>query len=120
LGGLGLGTAFNSILAHLTTAATPRYAADLSGVFTTCTQIAGSIGVAAFGTLYLSQDSRPGELSASHAFGMVTGAFALMALVAAVTAYRAVRHKSTVTIPGPPRSGSQMSAAVSSAGTAGE
>ena len=45
LGGFGLGTAFNSILAHLTTAATPRYAADLSGVFTTCTQIAGSIGL---------------------------------------------------------------------------
>jgi len=120
LGGFGLGTAFNSILTHLTTAATPRYAADLSGVFTTCTQIAGSIGVAAFGTLYLSQDSRPGELSASHAFGMVTGAFALLALVAALIACRAVRAKATVTIPGAQRDGSRMSPAVSSARTADE
>jgi len=119
LGGLGLGTAFNSILAHLTTAATPRYAADLSGVFTTCTQIAGSIGVAAFGTLYLSQDSHPGELSASHAFGLVTGAFAVMALVAAVTASRAVRHKLPLTLSGSPRA-DQESPAVYSARAANE
>lgn len=101
LGGFGLGTTFTSSLAHLTEAATPRYAADISGVFTTCTQIAGAIGVAAFGTLYLSQDTGNGVLTASHAFGMVTGAFALTSLVAAVIAYRAVRGKAPVKVPQP-------------------
>ena len=74
---------------HLTTAATPRYAADISGVFTTVLQIAGAIGVATFGTLYLSQITEPGALTATHAFGVVTAAFALVALIAGASAYRA-------------------------------
>jgi predicted MFS family arabinose efflux permease len=89
IGGLGLGTVFSSILVHLTTAATPRYAADISGVFTTTSQVAGTIGVAAFGTLYLSQITDAGATAASHAFGVVTAVFALVALMAAATAYRA-------------------------------
>jgi hypothetical protein len=52
LGGLGLGTSFSAKLNHLTRAATPRYAADISGVFTTSLQVAGAVGVAAFGTAY--------------------------------------------------------------------
>jgi predicted MFS family arabinose efflux permease len=38
VGGFGLGTTFSAMLDHLTSAATPRYAADISGVFTTCLQ----------------------------------------------------------------------------------
>jgi MFS family permease len=94
LGGLGLGTVFSSILVHLTTAATPRYAADISGVFTTTLQIAGTIGVAAFGTLYLSQATDTSAHTASHAFGVVTMAFTLLALLAAATAYRATHTTS--------------------------
>jgi MFS family permease len=92
LGGLGLGTNFSSILVHLTAAATPRYAADISGVFTTCLQIAGAIGVSAFGTLYLSRATHPGAVPASHAFGVVTAAFALVALIAGAIGYRATRY----------------------------
>jgi hypothetical protein len=73
-GGFGLGITFSSILAHLTTAATPRYAADISGVFTTCLQIAGAIGIAAFGTTYLSQITHPGRIQATHAFAITTAA----------------------------------------------
>jgi hypothetical protein len=91
MGGLGLGTTFSSILVHLTSAATPRYAADISGVFTTSLQIAGAVGVAAFGSLYLSRITGPGRLPASAAFGVVTAAFALAALAAGATAYRATR-----------------------------
>jgi MFS family permease len=91
VGGLGLGTAFSSILVQLTTAATPRYAADISGVFTTSMQIAGSIGVAAFGSLYLTQVTAPGQVVATHAFGIVTAAFAIVALIAAAGAYRVTR-----------------------------
>jgi hypothetical protein len=46
-------------------------------------QIGGSLGVAAFGTLYLSL---PGD--ATHAFAIVTAAFAGAALVAGAAAYR--------------------------------
>jgi hypothetical protein len=93
VGGLGLGTIFSSILVHLTTAATPRYAPDISGVFTTTLQIAGAVGVAGFGTLYLSQLTRSGALAATHAFGIVTAAFALIALIAGATAYRATHTR---------------------------
>lgn len=96
LGGLGLGTNFSSILAHLTEVATPRYAADISGVFTTSLQIAGAIGVAAFGTLYLSRAAHPGALAATHAFGVVTAASALVALVAGATGYRATHYPTAV------------------------
>jgi len=89
LGGLGLGTTFSTTLVRLTTAATPRYAADISGVLTTSLQIAGAIGVAAFGTLYLSRITGPGAPVATHAFGIVTAAFALVAVLAAAAAYRA-------------------------------
>jgi hypothetical protein len=89
IGGFGLGITFSSMLAHLTTAATPRYAADISGVFTTSLQVAGAIGIAAFGTTYLSQLTRPGPIQATHAFAITTAAFALAALIAAATAYKA-------------------------------
>jgi MFS family permease len=86
VGGFGLGTAFSAILEHLTTAATPGYASDISGVFTTSLQVAGAIGVAAFGTAYLEMTADQG---ATHAFAFVTAAFAVVALIAATLAYRA-------------------------------
>lgn len=95
VGGLGLGTVFSAILVHLTTAATGRYAADISGVFTTTLQIAGTIGVAAFGTLYLSQTTDTSAQSARHAFGVVTATFTLLMMLAAVTAYRATHTPPT-------------------------
>ncbi|MGH3503986.1 MAG: MFS transporter [Nocardioidaceae bacterium] len=94
VGGIGLGTVFSSMLVHLTTAATPRYAADISGVFSTVLQIAGAIGVAAFGTIYLSQIQHLGAAAATHAFGLVTALFAVVALLAAVTGYRATHLSS--------------------------
>jgi hypothetical protein len=60
-------------------------------VFTTTLQIAGAVGVAGFGTLYLSQIARAGALPATHAFGVVTAAFTLVAVAASGTAYRATR-----------------------------
>jgi MFS family permease len=89
LGGLGLGTSFSAMLAHVTTAAAPRHAADISGAFSTSLQIAGAISVAAFGSLYLSQFTHPGAVQASRAFGIVTAVFALVALIASPMAYRA-------------------------------
>jgi len=87
-GGLGLGIQFSSLVAHLTNAVPSRYAADISGVSTTTSQIGGALGVAAFGTLYLSL-AAGGAAYASHAFAVVVAAFATVATLAAVTAGRA-------------------------------
>jgi predicted MFS family arabinose efflux permease len=87
-GGLGLGIQFSSLVAHLTNAAPSGYAPDISGVSTTTMQIGGGVGVAAFGTLYLSLAAAGGAQS-THAFAAVTAAFATVAAVAALAARRA-------------------------------
>lgn len=83
-GGLGLGLQFSSLIAHVSNAVPPRYAPDISGVSTTLMQLGGTLGVAAFGTLYfdLAGDG------ASHAFAVVAAALATAAMLAAAAAYR--------------------------------
>jgi MFS family permease len=90
-GGLGLGINFSAILAHLTTAVPPGYAPDISGVTSTTAVIGGAIGVACFGTLYLSL-AHAGEADATRAFAVTTASFAAAAGVAAVAARRATRR----------------------------
>src|SRR5262249_39100230 len=85
----------------LTEAATPRYAPDISGVFTTTLQIAGAVGVASFGTAYLSL---AGGADPTRAFAVVTLAFAALALVAGATAYKATVRSETPPAARPPRS----------------
>jgi hypothetical protein len=87
-GGLGLGINFSAILAHLTNAVPTGYAPDISGVGSTMSAIGGAIGVAAFGTLYLSL-APTGTDAATHAFAVVTAALATAALVATAAARRA-------------------------------
>jgi hypothetical protein len=88
VGGLGLGTQFSALIAHLTGAVCARYAPDVSGVTTTTMQIAGALGVAAFGTAYLGLAS---DGAITHAFAVVTAAFAALALLAAALAAGATR-----------------------------
>jgi hypothetical protein len=61
----------------------------MCGVFTTCLQVAGALGVAAFGTAYLGLVSGSGTAPATHAFAVVTAGFALTALAAGGASYRA-------------------------------
>jgi hypothetical protein len=42
--------------------------------------------------VYLSRISHPGALAAAHAFGVVTAAFTLVALIAGAIGYRATRY----------------------------
>jgi len=70
VGGLGLGIQFSALIRHLTTAVPAEYAADISGVSTTTLQIGAAIGVAAFGTLYLSLIPHQGSGPATHAFAL--------------------------------------------------
>jgi MFS family permease len=52
--GLGFGTAFSPLLTLALTHVPPADAADASGLLTTVTQLAQVVGVASFGSLYLS------------------------------------------------------------------
>lgn len=100
LGGFGLGCTFSAILVHLTTAATPRFAPDISGLFTTSLQIAGSLAVATLGTIYAATatdtaDPAPG---ATHGYTVVTALCAATALIAAATGHRATRLTQPTTL----------------------
>jgi MFS family permease len=86
-GGFGLGIQFSGLIAHLTASVPSRYAADVSGVTTTITQIGGALGIAAFGTLYLSLSHGAGGVM--HAFALVSAGFAAVAVGAAAAAWRA-------------------------------
>jgi MFS family permease len=88
LGGLGLGLQFSALITHLTSVVSTDYAPDISGVSTTTMQIGGAVGVAAFGTLYLSLTPTT-ALDATHAFAVTTAAYAAVALVASAMAQRA-------------------------------
>jgi hypothetical protein len=88
-GGLGLGTQFSALIVHLTDAVSEGHAHDISGVTTTTTTIAGAIGIAAFGTAYLSLASTG---SATHAFAVVTAGFAVIAVLAVLLAHGATRN----------------------------
>ena len=68
--GLGFGTAFSPLLTLALTHVPPADAADASGLLTTVTQLAQVVGVASFGSLYLS-------LVANRPSGPVTGTTAL-------------------------------------------
>jgi MFS family permease len=92
VGGLGLGIQFSALIRHLTMAVPAEYAADISGVSTTALQIGAAIGVAAFGTLYLSLTAQQGASPATHAFAITTAAFAVVALLATATAVLTTRQ----------------------------
>jgi MFS family permease len=88
-GGLGLGIVFTALLGHVTAAASREHAPDISGVSATASQISASIGVAGFGSLYLSVAA---SHSPGHAFGITALAFGATALVATVPTYLAIRR----------------------------
>ena len=88
VGGLGLGIGFGALLPHLTGSVPDRYAADLSGLLATILQIVAVLGIATFGTAYLSLAPQGGRQPATHAFAVVTAAFGVTVLLAAAAAYR--------------------------------
>ncbi|MEU6587219.1 MFS transporter [Nocardia sp. NPDC046763] len=98
VGGLGLGASYSGMVVHLTTTATPRHAADISGVFMTSLQIAGAIGVAAFGAFYLNLTTRH-TTDPSRQFAFVCVTFAVTALLGAAAARFATRARTESAAP---------------------
>ena len=110
IGGFGLGTGFSSMVAHLTGAVPARYAPDIGGVITTIAQTAGAVGVAGFGTLYVSLAAGSGTATGTpqaggpHAFIVVAAALAATAGLAAVAGWHATRPRNAnpaSTVPAP-------------------
>ncbi|MEV4752033.1 MFS transporter [Streptosporangium sp. NPDC049248] len=75
--GLGLGGAFSPVLAVGLAHAAPEDAPDVSGLFVMVTQLGQVVGVATFGTLYLSGGSATGTGVALAVTALLTGACAL-------------------------------------------
>lgn len=88
IGGLGFGQR-NGLVTHLTRAVPNACAPDLSGLITTSSPVAGAIGIAVFGTVYLR--IAPGG-DPRDAFAAVTAGFALVTLFSAIAAYLSIRR----------------------------
>jgi hypothetical protein len=91
VGGLGLGLGFGALLHQITAAVPPRLAPDLSGLVGTSSQLAGALGVATFGTVYLALVPRAGRQHAVHGFASVCCLFAGWAALAVLAAGRTRR-----------------------------
>ncbi|MFJ9420068.1 MFS transporter [Streptomyces sp. NPDC101227] len=92
LGGLGLGISSNSLISAMTFALPERYAADLSGVISTNAQLAGALGVATLGGVYLSFAERGSAQLSAGALGIVLCISAVLSLLSAGAAQLARRR----------------------------
>ncbi|QBD83397.1 MFS transporter [Ktedonosporobacter rubrisoli] len=92
IGGFSLGLQFTALVTLLTSSVKSRDAADMSGLLNTIPRIAGVLGVAVFGSLYLSLVPGKGQGIAIHAFTIVLFAFAATAFLAAVAAYLSLHY----------------------------
>jgi MFS family permease len=90
VGGLGFGLSTTALLAQLMAAIPAEFAADISGLYNTNSQVAAVVGVATFGTAYLGLVGDAGQSTAMHAFASVVFAFAITAAFAAFAANRAI------------------------------
>lgn len=91
VGGLGLGLGVNSMIARITSAVPPRFAADISGVHNTVLQVAGVLGVAVFGSLYFAMVPEPAPAASAHGFAIVMVLLAGTALAGTLAAWRSIR-----------------------------
>ena len=72
-----------------------EYAADISGLYNTNSQLAALVGVATFGTAYLGLITEAGQPTAMRAFASIAVAFAATALFAAFAANQAIGPSAT-------------------------
>jgi MFS family permease len=81
--GLGLGGAFGAMVTHALINVPPRSAADASGLLTTTVQLSQVVGVAVFGSVFLSLSDRSTDDASAHAVSVTLGL--LIAVLAAGT-----------------------------------
>ena len=84
--GVGLGAAFSPLMTRALSAVPVTDAADASGALATVVQLAQVVGVATFGTLFLSLVTEPTVVASAHAYAITALALGAVALVAAACA----------------------------------
>jgi MFS family permease len=92
--GTGFGAAFSPLLTQALVHVPPAEAADASGVLTTTIQLSQVIGVAVFGSLFLTLAAHPGVHASAAAFSTVElwlAALTLLGIVGALLLARTVR-----------------------------
>ncbi|MGW4243316.1 MFS transporter [Nocardia sp. NPDC004722] len=88
--GIGYGLAFSPLMARATSKIPLNLAADASGILVTCVQLGVVIGIASFGSVFLTVAGST-ALSAAHAVGVTAIAEGVTVLAAAAFAVRAAR-----------------------------
>jgi hypothetical protein len=92
--GTGFGAAFSPLLTQALVQVPPAEAADASGVLTTTIQLSQVIGVAVFGSLFLTLAAHPGAHPSAAAFATVElwlAALTLLGVAGALLLARTVR-----------------------------
>ena len=92
--GAALALGFSPLVTHSLVRVPPQHAADASGLLTTTIQLGQAIGVATFGSLFLTLDAgRGGPVASGHAVAVTLGWLAaamVFAVVAGVPLARTV------------------------------
>lgn len=101
VGGFGLGLGYLPLVASFTDSVAHHQVADISGSITTVLQLAGVVGVAAYGSLYFGLADAPGPRASTHAYVVVVLAFAATAVLATCAARLATRSHHAATAGGP-------------------
>jgi MFS family permease len=83
-GGFGWGLFSTAMTAQLSSIVAPEHAPDLSGVLATMQPLSAVIGVAIFGSEYLTLSAGGGDANAMQSFAIVSATFAVAALAAAL------------------------------------
>ena len=96
VGGFGLGLQFATLIGHVMNSVEARFAADISGVTSTLSQLGGAIGVAGIGSLYLAAARDGDPTRATHAAAIAIAAMAAVSLAAALAAYGATRRRAPI------------------------
>lgn len=91
--GSALGLAFSPLLTVALSRVLPANAADASGLLVTLVQLGQLIGVATFGTLYLSERHLPGVAGSAHALSVTALWLGVGTLVAAAVALLLLRRR---------------------------
>jgi MFS family permease len=84
--GAGLGVGYSPLITHSLVHVPLHDAADASGLLTTTLQLGQVIGVATFGSLFLSLAAHPQQHASAHAIAATTGLLALLLFAGALAA----------------------------------
>jgi EmrB/QacA subfamily drug resistance transporter len=84
--GASLALGFSPLVTHALLHVPVREAADASGLFTTTLQLGQAVGVAAFGSVFLSLAARPGPHASAHALATTLYWLALLLFIGVLAA----------------------------------